>query len=172
MKQLITTTTVLALLVTGLPAMAGDDKKPQCDAPLTECADKMMAKFRNRGWVGINLDYGDDGSKTVLTGIFDESPAQAAGLQKGDVLVELNGIPYTKDNGEKLYAEYEKTKPGDTITFKIDRDGQEMDVDVTLARLPQRIMAEWIGYHVMESHMAEFEEEEAEGDVQKAEKGD
>ena len=170
MRQLLTTATILALGLTALPAGAGDEK-PKCNADLTECAEQMAAKFRNRGWVGINLDYGEEGGQTVLTGIFENSPAEEAGLEEGDALVELNGIPYTHDNSKKLYAEYEKNKPGDTITFKIDRDGKIMDVDVTLARLPQQIMAQWIGYHVMEAHMAEYEAE-AEGDVQKAEKGD
>lgn len=171
MRQLLATAIFLSLALTGLPAGAGDEK-PKCSADLTECTEQMAAKFRNRGWVGINLDYGEEGGKTVLTGIFDDSPAEAAGLEAGDVLVELNGIPYTHDNGEKLYAEYERNRPGDTITFKIDRNGKQMDVDVTLARLPQKILAQWIGYHVMEAHLAQNEEEQAEGDVQKAEKGD
>ena len=107
-----------------------------------------------------------------MTGIFDDSPAKAAGLKEGDVLVELNGIPYTHENGEKLYAEYENNKPGDTITFKIDRDGEIKKVDVTLAKLPDQIMAQWIGYHVMEAHLAEYEEEEAGGEVEQADSGD
>ncbi len=171
MRQLTTSAIILVLALTALPVAAGDDK-PKCEGELTACAEQMAAKFRNRGWVGINLDYGEDGEKTVLTGIFDDSPAKAAGLKEGDVLVELNGIPYTHENSEKLYAEYENNKPGDTVTFKIDRDGEIKKVDVTLARLPDQIMAQWIGYHVMEAHLAEYEEEEAGGEVEQADSGD
>jgi len=170
MKKILMTTFALTLALAALPLSAGDEKS-RCPGDIQECAEAMAKKFENRGWVGINLDYGKDGGQTVLTGIFDDSPAQAAGLEEGDVLLELNGIPYTHDNEKKLYAEYENSKPGDTVTFKIDRDGDVEKIDVTLAKIPDQIVAQWIGYHIMEAHLASTDEDET-GQVEQAEKGD
>ena len=172
MRNLLLTGTILMLALSALPVTAGDEKV-RCETELTACAEQMAAKFRNRGWVGVNLDYNvDSGGKTVLTGIFPDSPAEAAGLQAGDALIGLNGVAYTQDNEKQLYQEYEKFKPGETITYKIERDGKQMNVDVTLARLPDKILAQWIGYHVLEAHIADYDDDEEAAEVEQAEAGD
>ena len=169
MRNLLSTGTILMLALSALPATAGDEKV-RCESEMSACAEQMAAKYKNRGWVGINLDYNEDsGGKTVLTGIFSDSPAEAAGLQAGDFLIELNGIGYTHGNMEQIYQEYGKSKPGETITYKIERDGEQMNVDVTLGRLPDKILAEWIGYHVVEAHLSYNDEGE---ESEQAEAGD
>lgn len=169
MRNLLSTGTILMLALSALPATAGD-KKVRCESEMSACAEQMAAKYKNRGWVGINLDYNEDsGGKTVLTGIFSDSPAEAAGLQAGDFLVGLNGIAYTHDNMEQIYQEYGKSKPGETITYKIERGGKQMNVDVTLGRLPDKMLAEWIGYHMLEAHLAHNDEGE---ESEQAEAGD
>lgn len=172
MRNLLSTGTILMSVLSTLPAIAGDEKV-RCETELTVCAEQMAVKYKNRGWVGINLDYNvDSGGKTVLTGIFPDSPAEAAGLQAGDFLVGLNGVAYTHDNMEQIYQEYGKSKPGETITYKIERDGKQMNVDVTLARLPDKILAEWIGYHVLKSHLADHDDDKGSAEADQAEAGD
>ena len=167
----ITILMTLALVVAALPLFAGDEKK-RCEGEIAVCAEMMAQKFRDRGWVGINLDNSEGEDKTVLSGIFENSPAEAAGLKKGDVLVALNGIPYTRDNEKELYDVYKNSKPGQTITFEVDRSGQQQEIDVTLARLPEKIVAQWIGYHIMEAHLAYEDDAGEPGKATQAEKGD
>lgn len=167
----MTTFLTLVLVVAAMPLLAGDEKK-RCDGEIAACAEMMAQKFRDRGWVGINLEYGEGNDQTVLSGIFEDSPAEAAGLKKGDVLVELNGIPYTRDNEKELYDVYKGSKPGETVTFKVDRNGAEEEIDVTLGRLPDKIIAQWIGYHIMEAHLAQNEDDVETGKAKQAEKGD
>jgi S1-C subfamily serine protease len=49
-----------------------------------------------------------EGSQPVITRVSDNSPAQAAGFQVGDVLTSLNGIPYGQGN-DAVLAEMNQT---------------------------------------------------------------
>jgi len=76
------------------------------------------------------------------------SVAEKAGIQKGDVLVSLDGVSFVNDKnridaliqespGEEAYAELEKTGVWNGIarTLKLERDGKESEVEVTPAPL-------------------------------------
>ena len=58
--------------------------------------------------------------------------AEAAGLQKGDQIVALNGTE--SGTGEEFVAELLTHQPGDTVTLTIQREGEAnpIDVEVTL----------------------------------------
>jgi S1-C subfamily serine protease len=62
------------------------------------------------------------------------SPAEAAGLQDGDVVLVIEG--QTIDPEHPLDALLVSYRPGQTISITIQRDGQEMDVEVTLGTRP------------------------------------
>jgi hypothetical protein len=47
-------------------------------------------------------------------------------------------------------------KPGNTITYLVARGGKKKDVSVTLAPLPESVMAEWIGRHMLEHATVEM----------------
>ena len=54
--------------------------------------------------------------------------------------------------------------PGKTITLTIERAGVKKDVDVQLATLPRHVMAQWIGNHVIDHHLAEKKKAEKKED--------
>lgn len=56
--------------------------------------------------------------------------AEEAGVQKGDVITELNGEAVTSMNS--LNAKLIQYRPGETVTLTILRDKQEMKIEVTL----------------------------------------
>ena len=59
------------------------------------------------------------------------SPAEVAGLLKGDVLVRFDGSPVTD---LRSYSELLKTKkPGDKVNVLVLRAGKNVAVDVVLA---------------------------------------
>ena len=84
---------------------------------------------------GLEVDSGAlvgtaDGSSPV----FPDSPAEAAGLREGDVIVALDGSEIGADSDlSMLIIPY---SPGDTITLTVLRDGEPIDLEVTLGVLP------------------------------------
>ena len=157
MKKLLTTTLTLALLVPVMPLHAGEKYDKTCPEDAADCIRMMKEQFKERGWVGINMDYDKENGTTVISNVVSNSPAERAGFQVGDVLVGLNGIDYTEESEESLKAEYATFKPGSVATFKVKRDGEAIDIEVNLEQIPQAILAQWIGQHILEGHPDEAE---------------
>jgi S1-C subfamily serine protease len=67
-----------------------------------------------------------------ITGVREESPAQKAGLQAGDILVEL-GSKEISDLYAYTYALREH-KPGDEVTVVVLRDGERMSFKAVLGQ--------------------------------------
>jgi len=62
--------------------------------------------------------------------VFPGSPAEAASLKEGDIILEFNGEKITTDNSlAKTIGEY---NPGDKVTLKILRGREEKIIEITL----------------------------------------
>ena len=73
-----------------------------------------------------------DAAGMRLSGVRDGSPAEAAGLKAGDVVIELAGVP-VKDiysYSDALYSH----KPGDVVKMVVMRGAQRVEVSVTLGK--------------------------------------
>lgn len=68
--------------------------------------------------------------KTGEPAITPKSPAEKAGLQEGDIILELNGEKITLDN--TLAKVVQKYNPGDLVPLKILRNGKELTLSLTL----------------------------------------
>jgi serine protease Do len=80
--------------------------------------------------LGVNVEHGilvDD----VLAG----TPAEEAGLQRGDVIVEYNGEDVRDDGRFRLKVG--TTTPGTKIPVVVVRDGKRKDVSITLGERPE-----------------------------------
>jgi len=162
---------IIALLAS-LPAIAGDtpddqakdqakkyvakEKAEKCAYSAQECLDKMAAKFKNSGWVGIEYEphYDEDtGSEYwLVSSVVPESPAEAGGLLSGDTIYGMYGIEFGKANKEKLKEAHKDWAPGQEVVYMVKREGEKMDVTVTLATWPADVVAKWIGKHMMLDH--------------------
>ena len=166
MKKLLTTTLALALMMPLTPLLAGDEAEKSCPEDAVNCAKMMQENMKERGWVGINMDYDKERGVTVISNVVGHSPAERAGFQVGDVLMGLNGVDYTEENEKSLKTEYASFKPGKTVTFKVERSGNPLDIEVELEQIPQAILAQWVGQHILDYHQGEadvaaVEEEES-----------
>ena len=63
-----------------------------------------------------------------------DSPAEAAGLRQGDIIVKVYALP--TDSDHPLDATLSEFAPGDTISLEVLRDGQTQTVSLTLATRP------------------------------------
>ncbi len=122
-----------------------------CDAELEVCFTKMAEKLKAKGWVGVELNRQQDGT-LIITRVVPDSPAAAAGLKKSDRIVALNGVPYATQDTAALERAYKTMVPAKTITYTVDRQGRQLDLDIRLAHLPERIRAQWIAKHLLEAH--------------------
>ncbi|NNK90075.1 MAG: PDZ domain-containing protein [Saprospiraceae bacterium] len=73
--------------------------------------------------------YRTDGNSTIIQ-IDQDSPAEAAGLQVGDRLISIDG---TGVNDTKSWELKSRAKVGDTWSYVVDRNGEEMAMDLTFA---------------------------------------
>ncbi len=84
-----------------------------------------------RASTGTIPDFTFSGSGVRLSGVTPGSPAQKAGMQKGDVIVEFAGEKVT---GLREYSGIlKKHKPGETVTVKFIRGGEEKSAKLKLA---------------------------------------
>ncbi len=97
-----------------------------------------------RPWVGI---YPQDIDATMsralnlptrdgilVAQVVEDGPAKKAGLQDGDVILEVDGRKVT--NSSQFRAYVASQMPGKRITLKINRDGRTRDISITLQELP------------------------------------
>ena len=62
------------------------------------------------------------------------SPAQRAGLQKGDIVLDVDGRPVTDSNDLRMTISM--MRPGATVQLKVFRNGAEQTLSATLGELP------------------------------------
>ena len=79
--------------------------------------------------------FGQKDSQGALVGdVSADSPAQQAGLKRGDIILELNGKPVTDSN--ELRMSVSMMQPGTTVKLKVERPNGPSDVSVKLGELP------------------------------------
>lgn len=64
--------------------------------------------------------------------VIPNSPAAKAGLQEGDILTHLDGTPITLENS--FARAIDRKSPGDTVTLRVVRNSQELEVQATLEK--------------------------------------
>lgn len=76
----------------------------------------------------------ETGTVTVTAPPAEGSPAAAAGIDQGDVIVAVGGTSI--DSRDELISEIQSYEPGDTTVVTVDRDGTVSEVPVTFAEHP------------------------------------
>ena len=95
-----------------------------------------------RGWLGVSIQDVDSvlveklgldrPMGALINNVLEDTPAAEFGLQKGDVIVAINGE--TIKNVNHLRAAVAMYKPATTVSISILRDGQTQDISVTLGK--------------------------------------
>ena len=140
---------LVVMLIVAMPTMAGE--KGKCAGSGEDCLKKMEQKIAHKAWLGIEYET-DDSGRWVVTDVVDNSPAQKAGFQKGDVMLAVNGEKYSKENKKALSAAYSKLEPGSTAQYIVKRGDGKVKLDATLGSVPKDLQAKWIHEHMDNNH--------------------
>src|SRR5262249_50938573 len=98
-----------------------------------------------RGYLGVTIQPVDPdmakafglshGGGALVSNVSADSPAAKAGIQRGDIILEING---QQVNGpDDLSVRTAQMAPGTVAHLKVFRQGQTRDVEVTLAPYPE-----------------------------------
>jgi serine protease Do len=102
-----------------------------------------------RGHLGVAIQSVDadmakafglaQGGGALVADVTPGSPAAKAGIERGDVILDLNGQPVNAPDDLSLHIA--ETAPGTTVHLKIARNSQTRDVSVTLGQLSEETQA-------------------------------
>ena len=97
-----------------------------------------------RGWLGVRFqdltyelaqDFGlDEPRGALVTDVLKDTPADKAGVKRGDVILELNQTPIR--DGFHLFHVVAATEVGKEVEVKVSRRGNEKTLKITLGKRP------------------------------------
>jgi hypothetical protein len=110
--------------------------------------DENVAKKKG-AWLGVKLTSVveiTDGKKAtdevkgaVVEDVVDDSPADSAGIKKGDVIIACNNIEI--EDPEDLVDAMRESKPGDMANITVLRDGAQKSIAVRLGEAKAKVLA-------------------------------
>src|SRR5579859_1468580 len=79
--------------------------------------------------------FGEKEAQGIVIGdVSPDSPAKSAGLQRGDIILDVNGKPVSDSN--QLRMSISMMHPGSDVSIRYLRDGSEHTANVKLAEMP------------------------------------
>lgn len=102
-----------------------------------------------RGWLGVNIQdlnpglarsFGFDETKGALVAdVVDNTPAEQAGLERGDIITRIRDEQVTDVSSFRLRIA--QTDPGTVVPLEVFRDGERRTVDVEIGEMPEEHVA-------------------------------
>ncbi len=97
--------------------------------------DTLVETQAARPFLGVRLADGDNGVEVVAVG--ESSPAEAAGIEVGDILTHIGDTEVTTaaEAADAIAA----LAAGDVVSITVERDGEEQTLEATLAEIPEMV---------------------------------
>jgi S1-C subfamily serine protease len=109
----------------------GQVQHPYLGIQMVDLTPDTIQKLREDSELNLNLD---DKQGVLIVRVLDGTPAATAGLQKGDLILKVNG-------GEVITAsdvqqQVEETRIGEPVDVEIERNGESLTLSVRPTALP------------------------------------
>ncbi len=112
----------------GYAASLGDPYTAYYDEETTrEFMKSISGEF---GGIGATVSKKADEDEILISEVYEDSPAEQAGLKEGDVLLQADGHTVSGQDLDTVVS-WISGEPGTDVELHILRDGEEMDVTVT-----------------------------------------
>jgi serine protease Do len=121
-----------ALDLSDLDLLNKQGRKFKFSMPELPNIDQLMTKADKKPKLGISVEDLETGKGVKVTNVAEDSPAAKAGIQKGDILTQLNVAEITDVN----FMKWQYYFPGQVLKITIDRKGEKRTVEV---KIPKKI---------------------------------
>lgn len=104
-------------------------------------------------FIGVYTSTNSNGDGVDVNGVISGTPAETSGIQRGDVIIEMDGVPVNTHN--ELLTERNKHKPGQEFTLTVLRNGATIDVDARFKLCPTDTKPEVVAEEVPQELVVE-----------------
>ena len=101
---------------------------------MSKLGESFAFAFNDGPKIGISIEDVTEGSGAKVLEVTEGSPAAKAGIAKNDIIIAVDGAAIKDVTA--LQEKASDLKAGDTITFKLTRDGKSKDVSV---KIPKKV---------------------------------
>jgi hypothetical protein len=91
---------------------------------------KLKEHFAKKGFLGVELRDNKDFKAVEVVKVREGSPAEKAGMRKGDMILQLNDV--SLEGHKDLTKKLSSLTPGETVTLSIERAKEAKTFSVTL----------------------------------------
>ncbi len=100
---------------------------------------------------GIGVSVANKDQRILITEVKPESPAEKAGIQKGDVILKVDGTSYSGAQLSDAVNTIKGTALGESVLITVDRGGRIIDITVKIEKVIQelvksKMLQDGIGY--------------------------
>ncbi len=111
----------------------GEVQHPYLGIQMVELTPETIKEINEEQGLRLKADE----SGVLIVRVLENSPAEVAGLEPGDVIQAINDTAVTTPT--EVQAQVERSRIGEALRIKLHRDGTDEDVEVKPAALPAEL---------------------------------
>ena len=111
---------------------------------MSEYVYRNMTESMEGSYTGIGVTCTIKDNQIAIKEVSDQSPAQKAGIEAGDIILSINGKNYDKDTYSEALNTIKSTKEGESVLLKIKRGEEILEKEIEIARVSRGYVEEKI----------------------------
>ncbi len=137
------------LFLAAIPAIAGEEL-PRCPSTSRECEQKIREMMTGKKYLGV-IFY-DTEKGILIKAVVADSPAEAAGLRPGDLVVKVNGQNCADGNVKLFKKLVDKAREKGVLAIRVKRNGSYVDTQARLTQITEQQIERVVAAHMKAAH--------------------